>query len=125
MLKATQNKGFSLTFENGLTISVQFGTMNYCERKNNFSFYKSEMLDKQDIIESKNAEIAIWDKNNNWFNFGSDTVKGWCSSNEVAEWIEKISKTDSDFISNNNISLLIDLQNECELNSLENQSNEQ
>lgn len=120
MIKSTQNKGFSLTFENGITISVQFGTINYCERKNNSSPYKSEMLDGQDIIESKNAEIAIWDKDNNWFNFGSDTVKGWCSSNEVAEWIEKISKADSDFISK-----LIDLQNECELNSLENQSNEQ
>jgi len=120
MLKATQNKGFSLTFENGLTISVQFGTMNYCERKNNSSTYKSEMLNEQDIIESKNAEIAIWDKDDNWFNFGSDTVKGRCSANEVANWIEKISKADSDFISK-----LIDLKNDCELNSLENQSNKE
>jgi len=120
MLKATQNKGFSLTFENGLTISVQFGTMNYCERKNNFSPYKSEMSNGQDVIESENAEIAIWDKDNNWFDFGSDTVKGYCSTNEIAEWIEKISKADSDFISK-----LIDLQNESELNGLENQSNEQ
>ena len=34
MLKATQNKGFSLTFENNLTISVQFGYGNYCENRN-------------------------------------------------------------------------------------------
>jgi len=99
MLKSTQNKGFSLTFENGLTISVQFGTGNYCERRDYSSPYKSEMLNGQDIIESQNAEIAIWDKDNNWFDFGSDTVKGWVSANEIAEWIEKISKAESDFIS--------------------------
>ena len=32
MLVSTLNKGFQLTFENGLTISVQFGSGNYCER---------------------------------------------------------------------------------------------
>ena len=71
MLKSTQNKGFSLTFQNGLTISVQFGTSNYCKRRDYTSPYKSEMLNDQDIIESQNAEIAIWDKDNNWFDFGS------------------------------------------------------
>jgi hypothetical protein len=85
MLKSTKNKGFSLTFENGITISVQFGSGNYCERKNLHANYGSEMLN--DIIESSDAEIAIWDEDDNWFNFGSDTVRGWCSANEVARWI--------------------------------------
>jgi hypothetical protein len=85
MLKSTKNKGFSLTFENGITISVQFGSSNYCERKNLHANYGSEMLN--DIIESSDAEIAIWDEDDNWFNFGSDTVRGWCSANEVARWI--------------------------------------
>jgi hypothetical protein len=97
MLRSTENKGFSITFENGLTISVQFGTMNYCERRKSYPLYKSEMFN--DIIESKNAEIAIWDKNNNWFDFGLDTVKGWCSADEVAEWIAKVANAPSDFIS--------------------------
>lgn len=95
MLKSTQNRGFSLTFENGLTISVQFSTNNYCERRSFNASYKSEMTDGQDIIESENAEIAIWDENNNWFDFGSDQVKGWCDANEVAEWITKVSKASS------------------------------
>jgi len=30
MLKSTENKGFHLTFQNGYTISVQFGRGNYC-----------------------------------------------------------------------------------------------
>jgi hypothetical protein len=57
MLKSTKNKGFSLTFENGITISVQFGSSNYCERKNLHANYGSEMLN--DIIESLN-EVARW-----------------------------------------------------------------
>lgn len=95
MLKSTVNKGFSLTFENNLTISVQFGTGNYCERRSFHAPYKSEMLNGQDIIESQDAEIAIWDEYNNWFDFGSDQVKGWCNANEVAIWIEKTSKATS------------------------------
>ena len=67
MIRSTLNKGFSLTFENKLTISVQFGTYNYCERKDTSSPYGSEMLNGKDIIESIDAEIAIWDENNNWF----------------------------------------------------------
>lgn len=91
MLKITQNHGFQLTFSNNLTISVQFGTNNYCERKNYHALgHATEM--KKDIITSANAEIAIWDKNNKWFDFGSDQVKGYLNSNEIADWIEKVSK---------------------------------
>ena len=31
---STQNKGFGITFDNGFTISVQWGTENYCEHRN-------------------------------------------------------------------------------------------
>ena len=30
---ATRNKGFAMTFDNNYTISVQWGTENYCEKK--------------------------------------------------------------------------------------------
>ena len=30
---STHNKGFRMTFENGFSISVQWGPGNYCERK--------------------------------------------------------------------------------------------
>ena len=85
-----QNRGFQMKFENGLTISVMFGTMNYCERRKFDLDYSSEM--KIDAVQSANAEIAIWDENDNWFNFGTDQVKGWCSTDEVAEWITRIQK---------------------------------
>jgi hypothetical protein len=74
-----------MTFKNKITISVQFGTGNYCERNCVTSSYQSEM--SMDIVESKNAEIAIWDKEGKWFDFGHDQVKGYCDTDEVATWI--------------------------------------
>ena len=31
---STENKGCGITFQNGFTISIQWGTMNYCEKQN-------------------------------------------------------------------------------------------
>ena len=90
MFTSTRNKGFQMTFQNGLTISVQFGTDNYCERRNFTTSYRGDMDAATPIITSSDAEIAIWDKDNNWFDFGSDTVKGWCSTDEVANWITMV-----------------------------------
>lgn len=93
MLASTLNKGFQLTFENELTISVQFGSGNYCERKIGLWVPNDEM--KYDIVKSSNAEIAIWDKNGKWFNFGSDEVKGWVEANEIAKWIYLVSTVEN------------------------------
>lgn len=90
MFNSFNNKGFQIKFENGWTISVQFGYGNYCENKNHPDGWDFSM--KQNVVISGDAEIAMWDKDGNWYDFGSDTVKGWCSPNEVAEWIYKCSK---------------------------------
>jgi len=91
--KTIFNRGFHMTFDNGLTISVQWGHFNYCERKK--EVYITDEL-RHPIVESKDAEIAIWDKSkDSWLNFGSDTVKGYCTSNEVADWICKASAATS------------------------------
>ena len=83
---STRNKGYQMTFQNGITISVQFGTGNYCDRRN--SAYDRLTDDTASaIVESKSAEIAIWDKNGTWFDFGHDKVKGWVSADEVAKWM--------------------------------------
>lgn len=84
----THNKGFEMTFGNGLTISVQFGTGNYCDRRGLQASPLSEM--REPIVQSANAEIAIWDADNAWFYFGSDYVKGWCTPDEVSRWIAAI-----------------------------------
>ena len=83
MLTAQDNKffeGFTMTFANGYTISVQFGIGNYCSRNEN---------DK-----AVSAEIAIWDKDNIWYNFGDDLVKGHCSTDEIVTWMRKVKECD-------------------------------
>ena len=58
MFKVTFGKGFHLVFENGVTLSTQFGYGNYCTNKNT--------RDMQGILSCENAEIAIFDKNESW-----------------------------------------------------------
>jgi hypothetical protein len=90
--KSTSNKGFQLTFDNGLTISVQWGIDNYCERR--YYFNAPEAMSVK-WVESTTAEIAIWDGSDGWFDFGNDVVKGYVEADEVAEWIIKTSKVDN------------------------------
>ena len=87
MFTSSHNHGFSMTFENGITISVQWGAVNYCERRNITTSYRGDMDAATPYVKSINAEIAIWDKEKTWFNFGNDDVKGWCTTDEVATWI--------------------------------------
>ena len=84
--EATTNKGFRMTFDNGFAISVQWGSMNYCERRNYSDDYKSEM--KENYIRSTDAEIAVIDSEGRMLAIGDgDSVIGWLSSNEVAKVI--------------------------------------
>ena len=84
MLKINRNSGFKLTFNNGLTISVQFDNGNYCSRS------RIKPKEEEVDIESTDAEIAIWDENDNWHSFNGDIVKGYVDANEVAMWIGKV-----------------------------------
>ena len=93
---ATQNKGFGITFQNGFTISVQWGIENYCEHR---STYFSDTDDKdlpnpkeENRWESRNAEIAVFDKDGEIVSAGEhDDVIGWLTPDEVAKIIEIVS----------------------------------
>lgn len=70
MFSITGGKGFQITFENGYTVSCQFGANNYCE-----NYYRHLEPDYQygeerlkDIYSSKDCEVAIWNKKDgrNW-----------------------------------------------------------
>jgi hypothetical protein len=57
---STERKGFKMTFENGLTVSVQWGLNNYCDNK----IFTSEDLNNADFshifdASSNTAEVAI------------------------------------------------------------------
>lgn len=77
-----QNKGFQMTFNNGMTISVQWGIANYCSRRSLDPSINSEMTMLH--VESDDAEIAIWDDSGKWFEFEYDQVKPYCTPDEVA-----------------------------------------
>ena len=60
MFRTTFGKGFHITFDNNITVSVQFGEGNYCANY-------SKMLtpnERTEGINSPDAEIAIWDNKN-------------------------------------------------------------
>ena len=88
MFKITGGKGFHMTFANGWTVSVQFGPGNYCENRNMaITVEQEQFAGKKGSI---NAEIAAWNADGNWHDFGDDTVRGWCSTDDVADFIHMI-----------------------------------
>jgi len=89
---STFNRGTHMTFENGLTISMQWGASNYCEKRTFAYHYGKSTEGEYDTWDSTTAEIAIWDAQGEWFSFGDDTVRGWVSPDEVAEWIAIVHK---------------------------------
>lgn len=94
MFKITSGKGFQMTFANGWTVSVQFGPGNYCENRSmlfDTEFSPSESDRLAGAKGSIDAEIAAWDKDGTWYNFGTDTVKGWVTPDMVAAFIREIS----------------------------------
>lgn len=87
--KSVYNRGFQMTFGNGITISVQWGTGNYCSRKDLNSPVDGDL--KYPTTESPTAEIAIWHRESDtWFEFETDQVRGWCNTDEVGGWITLI-----------------------------------
>lgn len=92
MLINNFNTGVTFEFKNGLTISIQWGIGNYC---NNRSFGYIGQNEPRENYSSPNAEIAIWDGNNTWFDFGENMVKGWVDTDEVADWIAAVKNATS------------------------------
>ena len=100
--KSTMRKGFQMTFENGLTVSVQWGAGNYCDNHcppdMDWTFTKD--------AQSTNAEVAVWNAAEVWANASDflETSKvkfdpecmgepvGWLSANEVAQLIANVAK---------------------------------
>ena len=86
MFRINDNKGFQITFANGWTISVQIGLGNYHTNRDLNS------LDFKTSVPTPTAEIAAWDKDEKWYEFENDTVKGWVSPNELLEFMNMIAE---------------------------------
>ena len=55
--RITDKKGFHITFENGWTVSVQFGPANYCDHYGRRIGHDEEACGSEG---STNAECAVW-----------------------------------------------------------------
>lgn len=87
MFKITKHRGFQITFENGWTVSVQFGGGMYCDNYD-MDCGKEKGIN---ILKCRNAEIAAFDDNREMFEFpDGNTVKGHVSPNETLEFMNKI-----------------------------------
>lgn len=82
---STLNKGFNMTFANGITASVQWGTGNYCDNhfSKDFSFSKEASSDT--------AEVAAWNESGEWVTNKlcdtCDDVVGYLSPDEVLQFL--------------------------------------
>lgn len=92
-LSITKSKGFSMIFGNGVTVSIQFGPGNYCEKHDSInepSAYR--------IWKSSDAEVAAWRvKDENWctqeiFPNIDDDVLGYLNANQVLDFMVMASK---------------------------------
>ena len=82
------NSGFHIKFENGWTVSVQWGPHNYADNYW-YTFEPNNAADGTRLV-SNVAEIAAWDADRNWYEFEDDNVKGYVKPEEVAEFIAKV-----------------------------------
>jgi len=91
--------GFTLEFSNGWTVSIQFGDHNYCNNSVNLkSLFASEVHGAiLEDVKCINAEVAAWDSNEEWYDFGSDTVKGYLDADEVSDFIHMIRNLEENY----------------------------
>jgi hypothetical protein len=91
-------RGFTLTFENGWTLSIQWGWANYCR---DYGQFPGDWGKKEPVEESPDAEIAAWDMDGKWYDFGLGTttdgtdVLGYQTVTDVYRWIEFFSQQPS------------------------------
>jgi hypothetical protein len=75
--------GCLLGLINGSSISIQWGNGNYCSNRG------ADLTGNHSTC--NNAEVAIFSPDGEWHNFGSDTVKGWQTVDEVISLIRHYS----------------------------------
>ena len=92
---STMRKGFHMTFENGLTVSVQWGAGNYCD--NHFPEDGDFSLSKD--AKSDTAEIAVFGADGEFINpqiffpyqiSNDGEVAGWLTPAQVADLLVNV-----------------------------------
>lgn len=85
MFYITRKSGFHITFDNGYTVSVQFGPATYSS--NYDAPINSESDDNCGKNGSRTAEVAVWGKDGKMIERDGwgDTVKGYVTAADVLE----------------------------------------
>ncbi len=89
-LKITDGRGLHLTFENGVTISIQIGGGNYGD---NYQFPIGEIRRDNPLPKSSRAEVAMWAEDKNMIQIGPkdgeyrDTIMGYVPIDRVLDLV--------------------------------------
>jgi hypothetical protein len=83
MFSISGNRGFQMTFENGYTVSVQFGTMNYCDNKDVGLSITSDINDP--VPDCKNAETALINPDGEFVHYLHKQVQGHMTPDKVLD----------------------------------------
>jgi len=87
--------GFHITFDNGNTVSVQWGYYNMCSKRNDLPLAADDPSVEEDMsTPSPNAEIAAWDSKGQWYSFGDDDVRGWVTPEDIVSFMGFVSSKD-------------------------------
>ena len=87
-----RRRGVHLMFEAGYTLSIQWGTSNYCQNRTAFNPEASWHEDCPD------AEIALWDREGDWHDWGDNQVKGWVDEDTILGIIDLLAKGEWNFL---------------------------
>jgi len=98
--KESQNNGFTMTFENGYTVSVRWGWANYCTNRTMPASASTRILwhdmSSTNCSDSLTAEVAVWNKDGEFVSSPGvrGDVQGHQSSKDVVAFLFKVSSWD-------------------------------
>jgi hypothetical protein len=88
MFTITQNKGFQIAFANGNVVSVQWGPSNYCDPTHEDGRGAPyDAAQNASTWSATTAEVAAWNQEGEWHNFGGDQVNGYLDPEEVLKFL--------------------------------------
>ena len=99
--RCRRNEGFQVTFDNGYTVSVQFGAFHYCSARNMNAKYDD--WKDNDVHESSDAEVAIIDPDGEFVPFmtSDDSVRPRTTPIVVANIMTWVASLPSKKVSSN------------------------
>ena len=91
MFEITRGTGFKITFENGWTISVQFGSFNYCDKHDLRDFCPAPP--KDGFCSSATAEVAVIRPDGKLARISDcDEVMGWQTPDQVFALMARVAE---------------------------------